>query len=77
VDARQAARLRLYNLIMGAIHAAQGVLILALANDFALPVTATFMQGPPGDAPPELRNLFDLRIAWGVAAFVFLSAAAH
>ncbi len=77
MDQRKASRLRLYNLVMGAVHAAQGVLILALANDFALPVTATFMQGPPGDAPPELRDLFDLRIAWGVAAFVFISAVAH
>ncbi len=73
----QLSRLRLYNLVMGAVHAAQGVAILALANDFSLPVTASFMEGPPGSAPPELRHLFDVRIAWGVALFVFLSAAAH
>lgn len=77
MDERQVRRLRLYNLVMGAVHAAQGAVILALANDFALPVTATFMEGPPGDAPPELRDLFDLRVAWGIAAFVFISAAAH
>ncbi len=70
-------RLRGYNLVMGAIHALQGVAILALANDFALPVTATFLEGPPGAAPPQLTELFTVRIAWGVAAFVFLSAAAH
>ncbi|MCZ7664611.1 MAG: heliorhodopsin HeR [Thermoleophilia bacterium] len=70
-------RLRLYNLIMGALHAAQGVAILILANDFSLPVTATFMQGPPGSARPEPTSLFDIRIAWGVIAFVFLSALAH
>lgn len=60
---RQLRRLRLYNLVMGAFHAAQGVAILALANDFSLPVTASFMEGPPGSAPPELRDLFDVRIA--------------
>lgn len=74
---RQLRRLRLYNLVMGAFHAAQGVAILALANGFSLPVTATFMEGAPGSAPSPLRDLFDVRIAWGVALFVFISAAAH
>ncbi|NNF62881.1 MAG: heliorhodopsin HeR [Acidimicrobiia bacterium] len=62
---------------MGAFHAAQGAAILALANDFALPVTASFMDGPPGAAPPELTRLFEVRVAHWVAAFVFLSALAH
>ena len=70
-------RLRIYNLIMGAFHALQGVAILALANDFALPVTASFMDGPPGSSAPELTRLFEVRVAYGVAAFVFLSAVAH
>jgi hypothetical protein len=77
VSDRQFARLRRYNFGMGVLHAAQGVLILALSNDFSLPVTGTFMEGPPGDAPPALSTLFDLRIAWAIAAFVFLSALAH
>ena len=34
-------------------HAAQAVAVLLLANDFALPVTATYLQGPPGVADPE------------------------
>jgi len=70
-------RLRLYNLVMGFFHAAQGLLILLLANDFALPVTGTFLSGPPGDEPLELTDLFEIRIAWGVATFVFISAIAH
>jgi len=70
-------RLRRFNIIMGFFHAIQGVLILALANDFALPVTATFLDGPPGAADPTLYTLFEIRIAWGVAAFVFMSAIAH
>jgi hypothetical protein len=69
-------RLRWYNLVMGLVHAAQGVAILLLSNDFALPVTATFMDGPPG-TPPELTELFSLPIGPAVAAFLFLSAAAH
>ncbi len=70
-------RLRLYNGVMAVLHLAQGAAILALSNDFSLPVHATFMQGPPGRDPATLRNVLDLPIGPAVAAFVFLSAAAH
>lgn len=70
-------RLRVYNGAMGLLHLGQGLLVLALANDFALPVIATFMDGPPGAAPPSVDELFDVSIAWGVAIFLFMSAAAH
>jgi Heliorhodopsin len=70
-------RLRLYNLGMGLLHAAQGTLILALSNSFSLPVHATFMEGPPGSNDPKLTHLFDLPIGPAVAAFVFISAIAH
>lgn len=70
-------RLRWYNLLMGLLHAGQGMLILALSNSFSLPVHATFMDGPPGSAEPELHHLFDLPIGPAVAAFVFISAIAH
>lgn len=62
---------------MGVLHLGQGLLVLALANDFSLPVIATFMEGPPGAAPPSAEVLFDASIAWGVAIFLFMSAAAH
>lgn len=51
--------------------------MLALANQFSLPVVATFMDGPPGAAPPSIERLFDVEIGWGVAIFLFMSAAAH
>lgn len=76
-EKRQFQRLRWYNAVMGAVHALQAVAILILANDFALPVTATFMEGPPGADAPRLTELFSVNIAWGVAAFLFISAAAH
>lgn len=69
-------RLRWYNLFMGLLHAAQGVAVLLLSNDFALPVTATFMEGPPGTTG-ALRELFTIPLGPAVAAFLFLSAAAH
>ena len=69
--------MRLFNLAMGALHAAQGIAVLALSTDFSLPVTATFLQGPPGVDPPALTEWFDLRLGPAVAAFLFISAAAH
>jgi hypothetical protein len=69
--------LRRYNLIAAALHAAQAVAVLLLANGFTLPVTATYMTGPPGTPPGEPTTLFEVRIAWGVAAFFALSALAH
>jgi hypothetical protein len=69
-------RLRWYNLIMGLLHAAQGAAVVILSNDFSLPVTATFMEGPPG-TPASMRELFTLPLGPAVAAFLFLSAAAH
>lgn len=70
-------RLRRFNVAMGFLHLGQGIAILLLANGFTLPVTATFLQGPPGREGPEITHLFDVRVAWGVAAFVFISAVAH
>jgi Heliorhodopsin len=73
---RRWARLRLYNAAMGTFHLAQAGLILFLATDFTLPVTATFLQGPPGTGS-SLTDLFSVSVAWGVAGFLFLSAIAH
>jgi hypothetical protein len=69
-------RLRLVNLAMGVLHAVQGVAVLLLSNDFALPVTAAFMEGPPG-TPASTEELFTLPLGPAVAAFLFLSAIAH
>ena len=71
------ARLRNFNIAAGVLHAVSGALILVLANTFALPVTANYMAGPPGTTKRQLVHLVDLRLAWLVAAFFFLSAAAH
>ena len=70
-------RLRLVNLGLGVLHALQGVAVLALANDFALPVTGAFMEGPPGTPLSDPVVFFDVRFAWGVAGFLFMSALAH
>ncbi|MGZ8785645.1 MAG: heliorhodopsin HeR [Acidimicrobiia bacterium] len=70
-------RLRTWNWVMGALHAVQGAAVVALATDFTLPVTAAFPEGPPGTPVGAESTLFDISIAWGVAAFLFLSAFFH
>jgi hypothetical protein len=68
-------RLRLWNLVVGLILAAQAVVIAVMANGFKLPIVATFMDGPPG-TKPTLTKLGSLPLAWGVFAFMAISAAA-
>ena len=72
---RRLSRLRWWNIIVGLILAVQAAAIAFLTNDFSLPVTSTYMTGPPG-TPPELNTLFDLQLGWGVFAFLAISAAA-
>jgi len=77
LPASRTASLRRWNIGLGFVHAVQAVAILALATAFALPVTATFMAGPPGTAAGAPTTLFDISVAWGVALFLLLSAAFH
>jgi hypothetical protein len=73
---RRIGRLRRVNLAMGVVHAAQAVLILALATGFSIPIVIHSLTGPPGSTA-ETITLFDLPIAWAVAAFLLVSALAH
>ncbi len=76
-DEGRLRRLRTLNVGVGLAHLVQGVVILALANGFATPVTSTFLAGPPGQGPGELDVITDVRFAPLVAAFLFLAAADH
>jgi hypothetical protein len=69
--------LRRINLIAGIFHFIQMVAVIALSTDFALPVTATYMSGPPGTTFSDPITLFETPLALGVAAFLGLSALAH
>ena len=73
----QLVKIRRWNVIAGFAHLAQLIAILLLANDFSLPVTATYMAGPPGTPPSDPVVLFDSRVAWGVALFFAISALFH
>lgn len=68
--------LRNYNLIIGLTHLAQAIAMVALSNDFSLPVTRAFLTGPPGTAPAQ-EAWFDVPLGYAVAAFLFLAALDH
>lgn len=68
--------LRIYNVIIGLIHLAQAIAMVVLSNDFSLPVTRSFLTGPPGTAPSQ-DAWFDVLLGPAVAAFLFLAALDH
>ena len=72
-----AATLRRDNVLAGVVHLVQAVAVLALATDFALPVTAAYPAGPPGTAPQDPETLFEIPTGGAVAGFLALSALAH
>jgi len=69
--------LRKLNILAGILHLAQMATVLALSSDFSLPVTATYMAGPPGSSFAPSVILFNTPIGLTVALFLGLSALAH
>jgi hypothetical protein len=69
--------LRRFNLIAGVVHLLQMAAVLALSTDFSLPVTATYMTGPPGSSFAAPVVIFETPLAMMVALFLGLSALAH
>ncbi len=72
-------KLRIFNGIMGIIHAIQGILMLLLSNNFSLPITYTYPQFNPltETITPISEPLIDAQIGPLVALFLFMSAIAH
>lgn len=77
VTPHRLAGLRRWNVGLAVLHAVQAVAILVLATDFAIAVTGTFPQGPPGTELPAPERLFDVRISAAIAAFLGLAALDH
>jgi hypothetical protein len=75
VTERKLNNLRIWNIVVGLILAVQAVVMALFTNNFSLPVTATFMQGPPG-SPATLHHIWDIQTGWGVFAFMAISALA-
>jgi hypothetical protein len=71
-------RLRRWNLAVGLLHAIQATVLLVIADDAALPVYASWVDGPPGSANFVTGEpLFELSFAAAVAAFLYLAAIDH
>ena len=78
IPAERLKGLRRYNAIAGIFHLIQAIAIVTLANDFALPVSVSYLlDAPIPGAKFEEVSLFNLPIALGVALFSLLSAIAH
>jgi len=71
------ARLRWANLAVGLVHLAQAALILGLSNGFALPVTASFLAGPPGSDLTARETIWEVPVGPAVALFLLLAAVDH
>jgi hypothetical protein len=73
-----------WNIGLAIVHALQGVLIIVLSRASSLPVSTNYLTLDPllsQDGHPVLapatRNLFDINLAYLIAAFFFMSAIAH
>jgi hypothetical protein len=77
VTEERLAGLRRWNAGLTLLHLAQAVVVVVLAGGFAITVTSSIPEGPPGTAvgAPEAR--FDVPIGWAVAVFLLLAALDH
>lgn len=69
--------LRRFNIVAGFFHLVLAVIVLVLSNDFSLPVTATYLAGPPGSIFTDPVTLFNIRTGYAVALFLGLSSLFH
>lgn len=69
--------LRRWNVGLTFLHLVQAVVIVILAGDFAIGVTSSFPDGPPGSELPPPETLFEVPIGWAVAVFLGLAAFDH
>lgn len=67
------------NVVATVLHFVQAILVLVLANDFALPVTSFFWNDAPNNRLDiaRLDRMFDVSVAWAAALFLLLSAMFH
>lgn len=81
----QTENLHRWNVRLAVLHALQGVAILVLSVTKTVPVMASYLTLDPvatqtsGKAvlSPAMHHVWDVNLAWLVAIFFFISAAAH
>lgn len=77
------ASLRRWNFTLAGLHAAQGIAVLILAKAVTFPVSVNYLTlnslSPAGSVSlvPATQNVFDINLAYLVAAFFFMCAFAH
>lgn len=77
VTEQRLAGLRRWNLALTVLHVVQAVAVVLLAGSFAITVTSSVPEGPPGSAAVAPEALFDVPIGWAVAGFLLLAALDH
>lgn len=77
IDDRRLSNLRAWNLGLTVLHLAQAVVILLIAGSFAIEITSTFPEGPPGTRRPDPEGLFSVRIGAAITLFLLLAAIDH
>jgi len=72
-------KLQKLNLIASFLHLTQGVAVLVLSKTFNLAISGSYLAFNPlsQKLEPTTKNLFEISLPLLVAAFFFLSAAAH
>ena len=70
-------RLRRWNLALTVLHAAQAVVVLVVASDFAIDLTTAYPAGPPGTTVPRAEPALTVPIGAAVAVFLALAALDH
>ena len=73
----QYTKLRKWNIGAGSLRLLLLIAMLILANNFALPVTATYMIGAPGTTATGPIMLFSVKVAYTIALFLGLSVFFH
>jgi hypothetical protein len=69
--------LRSWNVFLALAHAAQAIAILLLANGTTIPITWSYIDGPPAVGTQQTETLYDLPFGPAVAAFLLLAAVDH
>lgn len=67
------------NIAAALLHGAQALVILLMANDFALPVTGFFWNDVPNNSldTSRLERLFDIRLSYLIVVYLMLSCVFH
>lgn len=75
--AQRMRALRRYNAIASALYFVQALLIIVLSNGFSIPLTASYIQGPPGSTIYEEVVLLQMPTALMVAMVLLISGLTH